>query len=427
MRYVAALLMMLLAGAAALVPPPETSSFGSDPATQIPPVSICPLRVGSGISTDVSVISSAGTDGRITTFASGLETGSLEFRTTDTGEVTLPAGEAGAVGISAGLIEIPQAATAAGVVMEGETTLAAESCVDVPTDQAFLSGGSTASGAMFELQLLNPYAGEAVVDLTVASDAGIESDERFDAVRVPSFSTVSLDMSDIIPGREDISVNVDVTRGSAIAYGTQTIEGRMALWEAVEPAQEWWLPIPEGGGKKQLVLATPSNTEIEYQIDYFDAEGLQESFRTGTLDPRGSRRVGLAAISPETAGMRVISTGPVVPSLWIDSNRGLAMTTASPEEASAWLLPGASRRPGGGSAGVVVLNAGPDDVTVDLTALRPTMTSRSFDVSAEGVVQEGLTPAGGYRVEATAPVVVLWTSDVDDKGTAAIGIPIQDG
>lgn len=426
-KYVAAILMVLLAGGAALLPAPAAVEHGSNPATQVPPVSICPLRSGSGLSTDVSVISSANTHGTITTFSSGLETGSQEFRTSDSGVVTIDAAEAGAIGVSAGLVEISQAATAAGVLIEGSSARAAETCVDVPSDQVFLSGGSTASGAVFEVQLVNPYAGEALVDLTVTSDAGIESDDRFDAVRVPPFSTIALDMSEIIPGRERISASVEITRGSALAMGSQTLDGRMALWKAVEPAQEWWLPIPEGGGTKQLVLATPSNIEIEYQIDYYDSQGLQESFRSGALDPRGQVRVGLAAISPDTAGMRIISTGPVVPSLWIDSDRGLAMTTGSPEEASAWLLPGATRHPGGGSASLVVLNTGVDDVTVDLLALRPTMTSRSFVVPAESVTEEGLTPAGGYRVEAGGPVVVLWTSDVEETGTVAIGIPIQDG
>ena len=231
-------------------------------------------------------------------------------------------------------------------------------------------------------------------------------------------------MSEIIPGREDISVNVDVTTGSAFAVGRQSTGGRVALWRAVQTAQDWWLPIPEGEGTKQLVLASPANSEIEYQIDYYDAGGLQEALETGVLKPRGQHRVDLAALSVDTAGIRVTSTGPLVPALWIDSPKGLAVTNASAVEASAWLLPGAGRRPEGGSARLVVLNIGIDDVTVDLVPMQPTLRPRSFDVPAEGVAEQPLSSAGAYRVEASGPVVVLWTSDVNNKGTAAIGIPI---
>lgn len=426
MKYVAAALMILLAGAAVLLPAPAAEEHDSNPATELPPVSICPIRAGSGISTEISVISSADVEGKVTAFASSEEIGSLDFQTSETGSVTIDAAETGALADAGGLIEIAEALTAAGVSMVGESSRSAESCADLATSESFLAGGSTASGATFDVQLLNPYAGEAILELTVTSDAGIESNDRFNAVRVPPLSTVTLPMSDIIPGREEISVRLEVTSGSALAVARQAIEGRTAIWRAVEPAQEWWLPIPEGGGTKQLVLGTPASAEVQYQIDYYGPDGLQEEFETGVLEARGRQRVGLAAISPDTAGMHIISTGPVVPTLWIDSAQGLAMTTASPVEASAWLLPGATR-PDGGTGRLVVLNPGDDDVSVDVVTLRSQTTSRQFDVPGQDVVEEILTPADGYRVEASGPVVVLWTSSVDGAGTAAMGIPIQDG
>ncbi|HEX6220657.1 MAG TPA: DUF5719 family protein, partial [Acidimicrobiia bacterium] len=285
MRYVAALVMIALAGAAMLLPTTEAAEPGPNPATESPPISTCPLVAGSGRSTEIAVLSSVNGQGRVSSFSSGEETGSLDFRTGSSGSVTIDAAEAGAVGTSAGLVEMPSATTAAGVLTLGETARSAESCADIPTGQAFLSGGSTAGGVAFEIQLLNPYAGEASAQLTVTTDAGIESDERFDAVRVPALSTVTLNMTEIIPGREEISVNVEITSGSALAVGRQTIEGRTALWRAVEPAQNWWLPIPEGGATKQLLLATPTNSEVEYQIDYYGTDGFQEAFEAGVISP----------------------------------------------------------------------------------------------------------------------------------------------
>lgn len=426
MRYLAVALMFVFAAAATLPSAPEAVEHEPPPATEQPPISTCPLLVGSGASTEIGILSSVNGEGRVSSFGSGESAGALDFRTGATGSVTIDAAEAGALGSGGGLVEMPTATTAAGVLTVGESGRSAETCADTPTGEAFLAGGSTASGADFSVQLLNPYAGEATVELTVTTDAGIESDDRFDAIRVPPLSTVTVPMREIIPGREEISVDVEVISGSALAVGRQTIEGRTALWRAVEPAQDWWLPIPEGGGTKQLILGTPASTDVEYQIDYYGADGLEEGFESGVVAARGRQRIGLAAISEQTAGVRVISTGPLVPTLWVSSSVSLAMTTASPVDASAWLLPGAHSPPGGeGTA--VILNSGIEDVTVDVITLQDTALSRGFELPAESVLEVDLVDANGYRVEASGPIVVLWTSQLGGDGTAAIGIPIQDG
>lgn len=426
MKYVAVVLMLALAGVAALLPAPEAAEHEPSPVTELPPISTCPLLVGSGRSTEIGILSSVNGEGRVSSFSSGEATSSLEFRTGASGSVTLDAAETGAVGSAGGLIEMPTATTATGVLTVGESARSAESCADIATGEAFLSGGTTASGATFDLQLLNPYAGEATLELTVTTDAGIEANERFDAIRVPPLSSVTLPMSQIIPGREEISVDIEVVSGSALAVGRQTIDGRTALWRAVEPAQDWWLPIPEGGATKQLLIATPTNSEVEYQIDYYGPDGFQEAFESGVLAPRGRQRVGLAAISEETAGLRVITTGPVVPTLWVNSPNSLALTTGSPVDASAWLLPGAHSPPGGAGT-AVILNSGIEDVSVEVITLQESSLSRGFAIPADGVIEVDLVDANGYRIEASGPVVVLWTSQFGEDGTTAIGIPIQDG
>ncbi|MFZ0013421.1 MAG: hypothetical protein WAL25_04825, partial [Acidimicrobiia bacterium] len=158
--------MFALAGAVWLLPAPEPAVHGPNPGSEVPPVSICPVVAAAGRSTQISVLSSVNGQGRVSTFAAGEETGSLDFRTGGSGSVTLDAEEAGGLGVSGALIEMPSEATASGVLISGDAVRAAESCADTPTDEAFLSGGSTAGANTFELQLLNPYAGEASVQLT---------------------------------------------------------------------------------------------------------------------------------------------------------------------------------------------------------------------------------------------------------------------
>ncbi|MGD2061050.1 MAG: DUF5719 family protein [Acidimicrobiia bacterium] len=430
MRYLAAVVMLGLAAASLLLPTPEASGYGSEPGTVVPPVSICPIVEAAERSTEIAVLSSINGPGRISTFSAGSETGSLDFRTGGSGSVVVSAGEAGGIGVSGALIEMPSETTASGVLTSGPESRAAEACADIPAGEAFLSGGSTASGAGFVVELLNPYAGEAVLDLTVTSDAGIESDDRFDSVIVPPLSTLTVSLSDIIPGREDISVYIETLRGSALAVGRQDLDGESSVWRAVAPGQDWWLPVPEGGGSRQLLISTPSNAPIDYQVDVYglggEVESYQESYDSGSLEARSLTRIDLTAITPDAIGVRVIGTGPLVATLWMEDDGRVATTTASPVDAPVWLLPGASAPPGG-SGSLVVLNSGVDDVTVNVRSLQETSLTRNFDLQAERVLTVPLVAADGYRVESTGPVVVLWTSEIGGTGTVAGGIPIQDG
>lgn len=426
MRHVAIALMAVATLAATLAPSPDAPAPGPAPGSEASPVAICPIVEEGARNTSVSVLSSVNGTGRLSTFAAGAEIGAAEFRTGATGAVTIAAAETEAVGAAGGLVEMPTDTTAAGVVVAGEVSRATESCADVPEGQVFISGGSTASGETFEVQMINPYAGEAIVDLTVTTDTGIESNDSFDSVVVPSLSSITVDMTRIIPGRATISVNITPTRGSVLAYGRQSIDGELAVWRAVGPGLDWWLPVPAGGATKQMVIATPENSEIEYQVDFYGPDGFVEAQDSGVIGPRGRAVVPLAALTESAAGVRVIASGPIVPALRLDSSEGLAWTTASQFDAPVWMLPGAGA-PAGGSGAAVILNSGIEPVTVSIRTLADSVMARNLEVDAEGVLEIALVAANGYRIEATGPVVVLWTSQLAGARSAAIGIPLQDG
>jgi hypothetical protein len=425
MKYAAVVLMLAFAAGSVFLTPPEPAQPDQAPGTAEPPIAVCPVVEVGNQSTNISVLSSVNGEGQLSTFAAGALTATLDFRTGSSGAVIIPAEDAGGVGVTGALIEMPSETTAAASFMVGPESLAAESCADVPTGQSFISGGSTVRGSVFEIQLINPYAGEATVEMTVATEEGVESNERFNSVVVPALSSRSLPFSDIIPGRDRISVNLETTRGSVLAFGRQVTDGEVALWRAVAPAQDWWLPVPRGGGIKQMVIATPEAGEIGYQVDLYGPDGLTEAHAEGVIEPRGDAVVPLAAVTSEAVGLHVTTTGPVVPALRIDSPEGLAWTTASPITAPVWLMPGA-RSPRGGTGSLVVLNAGIEPVIVSIRSLADETIVRNLDVNGEGVLVTNLRGANGYRLEANGPIVALWTSQRDGAGSAAIGIPIQD-
>lgn len=198
------------------------------------------------------------------------------------------------------------------------------------------------------------------------------------------------------------------------------------MWNAVAPADDWFLPVPAGDPSRTLILATPSPIEVDYQIDFYGPEGLEEALVSGVLDPRGRAEFDLNEISQEVSGIKVASTGPVVPTLRIQSADTIATTPASPTQANRWMLPGAGVPPGG-TATVVILNASLEDSTVSVRPLRESSLVRDFQVPSDGVLAIGLEVADGYLIESTSPVVVLWRARTDIGSSLALGVPLDDG
>lgn len=426
MRYLAVVLMFGLALAVAWVPSVAEPAPNGGPGIEPPPMAVCPLTEVADRHTAVSVLSSINGRGRVSAFAAGSETGTLDFSTGTSGSFTVAAAELDVVGTTGGLVEMPSHSTTAGVTITGATAFGAEGCASRPAAQVVVSGGSTAGDEDLRVRLLNPYSGEANVDVVVATETGLESDQRFQGVRIPPLTTVTLDMGTIIPERERITAIVEATRGSVVAMAVQTIGGRIAVWRAVEPATDWWLPAPRGGERKELVITNPAAGEAEFQVDFYGPEGLVEAGQTGVLLPRGEVRIPLTTETIEPVAVRVISTSPVTATLWIETPEALAATTGAPVDASTWLLPGA-HGPAGGTGTLVVLNSGLDPVTVTVRSLGDRSLVRDFDLPAGELLEIALVAANGYRVEATGPVVALWSALMGGDGSVAMGQALLDG
>jgi len=425
MKYLAPLTIGVLALATLLLPSAEPPEPGDELGIERPPISICPLVQVGELDTDIAVLSNVEGDGRVTAFSSGSAAGVTDFSIGSTGSVVISASEASAIGVGGGLIELPSDTTAAGVTVASPIVRSAEACSGEPAPQVYLMGGSTAGDSIFEIVLMNPYAGDAVASLLVTTEGGIESDTRFDSVLVPALSTVVLDLEEIIPGREVIAATIDTDRGSLLAFAQQRQGGDRALWRAVVPEQDWWIVVP-GGGARSLRIGNPVNSEVEYQIDLYGPDGLIERYDTGTIPARAQLRIPVDEISDQALGFRVITTAPVVAGLDLAGGGSLGRTTGSPTVASSWLLPGASNPPGGRSS-VMVLNSGIEPVTLVFRSLREASHTQTVELAAEDLVEITLVEADGYRVDASGPVVALWRSTLGDAVAVAVGVPVEDG
>lgn len=426
MKIVAMVVVVLLGVVAMAAPDPALPQPEAQAGREAPPVAVCALQEGSGRSTRVSVLSTVDGPGTLTAFAGGAVSATEEFQTGPSGSEVIEVVDVAAVGTVGSLVDLPVVSSAVGTVVTGAESLAVETCAATPQPQTFITGGSTISGLSFDLHLMNPYAGEAIVRLIVRSEVGLEASERLDALVIPARTSTIIDFSQVLSGREELSITIETEEGNVIAVGRQRKEGDGALWNAVAGAQDWFIPVPQGGEVKTLFIGTPSNAEVDFWIDLYGPEGLEEAYQSGTIEPRGRVGLDLAAITEEAIGIKVLATGPVVPTLWIDTESGMAATTGLTEPATGWLLPGAGTLDEG-LATLVVMNPGIEDTTVSLRPLGGDGLVTEIDLPAETVIEIELGLAHGYLLESADPTVALWVTQREGSAAVSAGVPIPDG
>lgn len=425
-RAVFALIIAVFAAGVLIVPAPPAPQASEAAAVDPPFVSVCPVEEGSGRSTTVGVVATVNGSGQFTAFAGGAPAGSTGFETGASGSVAVPVIDVAAIGVAAGLVELPNMEAASASLVLGTESVAHESCLSTPAQVTVLAGGSTTSGQDFDVQLMNPYSGEAVVDLIVRSESGLESASQLVAIAVPSRSSVTVPMDEILPGRELLAVTVETTRGSVMAVGRLTVGTDGALWNAVAPALDWFVPIPSGG-VGEVVVSTGEASDVGYQVDLYGSDGLVEAFTEGVIPGRGAAVIDLGTSGVGASAIRVVSTQPVGVSLRNIDGSGVALTTGSVTAASRWLLPAAGLGLGGAGR-MVILNVGLDEASVIVTALRDASVAEQFALPAGTVVEFGAIDgiSNGYTVKGEGQFVAMWVTSTGTATAYSVGVPLVD-
>lgn len=430
MKWAAVVLIVVGAVAAGALPTSEPPAMRRSPNPALPPVALCPVEEGSGRATDLTVVSSVDDAVSVTVFGAGVTQDPVEARSGPSGSVTFPSSDLAAVGRQGALVEMASPSFAAGFTTAGVETFSGEPCFhEPPPQQTFISGGSTAEGHQFELQLMNPYAGEAVIDLVVQSETGREDNDRFESLVVPARGSTVVDFTQLIPRRNSVSVTVEAVSGRAVAIGIQRRGGDNASWKAVEAKSgaDWYLPIPAALAGTRVELATPMNAAIDYQIDLYGPDGLFEAWQSGTLQPRGQATLDLTEVAGTNAAIRVVATGPLVPTLWADSpETGLAATAASPVQAGSWLLPGAALPPGGAGS-LILVNVGVEPTVATVRTIRDRSIQQQIPLGVDAIVEVPLSVARAYRVDSDGSIVAMWVARRGSASMAAMGVPVGDG
>lgn len=427
MRLLLSLVLLIGLGTAAVLIP-VADEFPTLPvaADNPPAVSVCPVEEGRGRSTSVDLVSNGPDTGRITGFGAGEESGNITYELSGRETESVDVVDISSVGVAAALVESSSLETAVGTRSAGPASLSVESCASQPLPVAVLAGGSTLSGQEFELQLMNPYSGAARVSITAVSEAGVEANQALGAVIVQPRTSSVIDLADLLPGREQLSLVIETVSGSVLSIGRFFNGFDSAVWNATEPTEDSYVLLPPGGGDRSLVIASSSPTEVSYQVDLYGPEGLVEAFAAGDIDGRRFASIDLSGFGREAVAVRVLATAPVAGFVRHLRGDGVAITSGSSATATTWGMPGAGSEPGF-TTSLVILNPSTEDAGVAIDShlgLAPNQLTVLAD--SVRVYQLSIVSREGVTITADIPVVAMWVSSLQSGYSATLGVPLLD-
>lgn len=283
----------------------------------------------------------------------------------------------------------------------------AVSC-SVPKPGQWFTGVGAAPEHSSTLELVNPDGGPAVADVTVLGPDGPLDVPALRGVTVPGGRTMRFELADIVPTREELALQVLVSRGR---LGVDVVDqvnelGRGArsrdwLPSQSEPGTSAYL-LGMGGktGERTLVLANPGTSEARVELKVITKESefapadtdeirvapgstqtVELTDLLGSRAARGALGLRLDASQPVTASMRTLAGGDLshaVAGERVASRAALAL----PRGASRLVLSGAD---GVGVATYVVLDADGKEIARERVELTPGMASR-LKVPRDGAV-----------------------------------------
>ncbi|HET6391610.1 MAG TPA: DUF5719 family protein [Blastococcus sp.] len=246
--------------------------------------------------------------------------------------------------------EAPAVVTAEGDLAPGllagrfGTPLVAPECRPPAFDEWFTGVGAGAKHSSV-LELVNPDAGPAVVDAIVYGRRGPVDAPALRGVAVPGRSVVHIDLAQRVPRRDDLALHVTTTRGRVSASVLDTYDelgssGSASDYLPSQPApatSNLLLGLPEGTGRRTLLLANPAETETRASIKVVTEDAVFTAVGTEdvVVPPESVVRVSVAPLlrgqnADDALGLLVEADNPVTATarFYVDGD----LTHATPPE-----------------------------------------------------------------------------------------------
>ena len=239
--------------------------------------------------------------------------------------MTFALGEVLNVEYVAALLEFDSASVVVTHTVTGPAGVGASPCASNASSNWYFAGGTTARDALQLLLVFNPFADDAVVDITFATDDGARAPQVFDGVPVPARSLVPIDVTEVVARWPQLSTSVESRTGRVVVDrlvrfdGSEGLAGLSVATGSPEAAEVWVFPVglAEPGVTQSYSVFNPSfeetaEVDVEVRLDSPETNGAVEPFEL-SIAPR--RRViveiGDGAFHPSSANATITGTARV--------------------------------------------------------------------------------------------------------------------
>ncbi len=249
-------------------------------------------------------------------------------------EVTTPGGESpqqvapGRVGEVSGDVLVSRGDAAVGAAATRWNGTSAAPCTEPAAERWFTGVGAGAEHRSV-LHLVNPDSGTAVVDVTVLGPTGPVDVPALRGVSVAAHDTLSFDLAEVAPNRDELTLGVLVSRGRVGAsvldrYADVEDNRTLSTWLAPQsgPASTSTLLGLPGADARTLTVANPGQDEARVRLEVVTAESTFEpkdftevAVPPGTVESIDVSRVLGARTVNGASGVVVVATRPVLAGL----------------------------------------------------------------------------------------------------------------
>jgi hypothetical protein len=315
--------------------------------------------------------------------------------------------------------------------------LAADPCAPTASREWLVPGGTTLRGQQARVVIMNPFASEATVDVSLAASGRVVRPGALRGLVLPPHRSASVDLNRFALGEAALAATVRATLGRVVAgaVGISTGGVRSAIGVPA-PARAWVLPGTADDGVSDLQVMVPGRQEAPFRVRAQRVDGqaplLDEASVAGGFAERFELEAERAGLVVEAAGAQpfVVSrrTGST------DAGDGTLTTGAAPA-ATRWLALPASR-PGGGGARLILVNPGGRPARAEVTLLSdtgpvdaPSLESITLEPGRILVVDlsslVGLRPVAAVVEVKDGTMVPAQESISPDGYAISVGIPFE--
>jgi hypothetical protein len=163
--------------------------------------------------------------------------------------------------------------------LQHENDLAVEPCTRSAGTDWYFASGTTVDETQDLLALFNPFGDDAIVDVGLLTDTGVQAPDRLQAVVVPRRSRITIPVQDTVLRQQRLAMHVHARLGRIVAEHSEIFDGSAADADparqglavslgAESPALTWAVPAgtTTNGGIAVLSLANFSNVDARVDV-----------------------------------------------------------------------------------------------------------------------------------------------------------------